>query len=150
MSDTGSDGRDVTECSGCWPGTSGPCRQGNNGVCWPYFPGTALCPVGTSSCFGGGVGSGGGVGGGSGGGVAGGSGGGGGSVPANGTTMHIFVGGVEYGIQLSGSAYSGGFVEGGTQACGGGADSGLALGGTTCLPVSVTLMFSGARRARRR
>lgn len=38
-------------CSGCWPGTSGTCK-GPDTVCWNYYPGTALCPGGTTACTG--------------------------------------------------------------------------------------------------
>ena len=36
-------------CSGCWPGTAGPCQQSNT-VCHAFFPGTASCPGGTYEC----------------------------------------------------------------------------------------------------
>ena len=34
----------------CATGTFGPCQQ-SNGVCWPFFPGTTICPTGTSACY---------------------------------------------------------------------------------------------------
>lgn len=37
-------------CDACYPGTSGPCRNPANTVCYSYFPGTAVCPAGTLEC----------------------------------------------------------------------------------------------------
>jgi hypothetical protein len=39
-----------TLCSGCNPGTSGPCRQSNNDNCWPYVAGTVECPHYATAC----------------------------------------------------------------------------------------------------
>eukprot|EP00808_Paulinella_micropora_P029579 g15514.t1 len=43
----GGAGSALGQCTGCWPGTQGPCKQ-TNSVCWPYVGG--VCPVGTSPC----------------------------------------------------------------------------------------------------
>ena len=55
-SDTGSgtgsgsgSGSGSGQCTGCWPGTAGPCQQKNT-VCHAYFPGTESCPGGTYEC----------------------------------------------------------------------------------------------------
>ena len=55
----GSGGGDAA-CSGCWPGTSGPCQSTANTVCYSYFPGSEVCPGGTTHCSSTGGGGGGG------------------------------------------------------------------------------------------
>jgi hypothetical protein len=45
----GTDNRDLTACTNCWPGTSGPCQQANS-VCWNLLYGQ--CPTGTTLCGG--------------------------------------------------------------------------------------------------
>ena len=50
---TGTPNRELSgACSGCWPGTAGPC-QADNSVCYNYYPGTSMCPTGSLECGGG-------------------------------------------------------------------------------------------------
>lgn len=37
------------QCSGCWPGTQGPCQRSDT-VCDPFFPGSQECPAGANEC----------------------------------------------------------------------------------------------------
>jgi len=38
------------ECTGCFTGSSGPCKAPHNNVCYAYTDGTTTCPAGTRSC----------------------------------------------------------------------------------------------------
>jgi len=45
-------GHDVctTQCSNCVGGTSGPCQNPHNKVCYAFYEGTQTCPAGTQAC----------------------------------------------------------------------------------------------------
>lgn len=42
--------RDLAECTGCWPGTSGNCKNPANNVCYLIAGDPLVCPAGTLPC----------------------------------------------------------------------------------------------------
>jgi hypothetical protein len=114
-------------CTGCWPGTRGPCQQAN-GVCFEYFPATALCPTGTSACH---------------------------AVPhatptptpvplpTNGTAVGVPQGGLLYRVAVTCAGCRGAVAQTPSQPC-----APLGWTGGVCLPLVVTLTLQhwGARR----